>query len=211
MKYLFWNFVSQPCAPAALYPPLRYLILIYVSGSLNPRPIVLLEVSGKLKKKKSIPWHRESKPRPFGLLRSASSNYARWCIHVYTYVFVMWFFAYFLKCHFYPSFLISKNWEDTYAVTLLSACPLPHHISLLGNCSVIRSRIHITTDSQSSSSSLCLALLGAGDQMLHLFEWQLLPLWREDGSVICSAMKQVLFQVTLRLTVCRPVRLGVGL
>jgi hypothetical protein len=33
------------------------------------------------------------------------------------------------------------------------------------------------------------------------------PLWREDGSVICSAMTQV--QVTLR-PVCRPVRLGAG-
>jgi hypothetical protein len=35
------------------------------------------------------------------------------------------------------------------------------------------------------------------------------PLWREDGSVICSALTQVQFQVTLRQTVCRPVRLGV--
>jgi hypothetical protein len=30
------------------------------------------------------------------------------------------------------------------------------------------------------------------------------PLWREDGSVICSAMTHVQFQVTLRPTVCRP-------
>jgi hypothetical protein len=58
-----------------------------------------------------------------------------------------------------------------------------------------RSRSHITTDGQSVSSSWCLAPSGAGEQMLHLFEWQLLslfscraPLWREDGSVICSAM-----------------------
>jgi hypothetical protein len=36
------------------------------------------------------------------------------------------------------------------------------------------------------------------------------PLWREGGSVICSAMTQVPFQVTLRPTVCRPVRLGAG-
>jgi hypothetical protein len=36
------------------------------------------------------------------------------------------------------------------------------------------------------------------------------PLWWEDGSVICSAMRQIQFQVTLRPTVCRPVRLGTG-
>jgi hypothetical protein len=36
------------------------------------------------------------------------------------------------------------------------------------------------------------------------------PLWREDGSVICSAMTQDQFQVTLRPTVCRPDRLGAG-
>jgi hypothetical protein len=32
------------------------------------------------------------------------------------------------------------------------------------------SRSHITTDSQSASSSWCLAPFGASDQMLHLFE-----------------------------------------
>jgi hypothetical protein len=37
------------------------------------------------------------------------------------------------------------------------------------------------------------------------------PLWRDDGFVICSEMTQVQFQVTLRPTVCRPVRLGAGL
>jgi hypothetical protein len=36
------------------------------------------------------------------------------------------------------------------------------------------------------------------------------PLWREDGSIICSTMTQVQFQVTLRPTVCRPVRRGAG-
>jgi hypothetical protein len=36
------------------------------------------------------------------------------------------------------------------------------------------------------------------------------PLWREDGSVICSAMTQVQFQVILRPTVCQPVHLGAG-
>jgi hypothetical protein len=35
-------------------------------------------------------------------------------------------------------------------------------------------------------------------------------IWREDGAVICSAMTQAQFQVTLRPTVCRPVRLGTG-
>jgi hypothetical protein len=34
------------------------------------------------------------------------------------------------------------------------------------------------------------------------------PLWREDGSVICSAMTLVQFQVIMRPTVCRPVCLG---
>jgi hypothetical protein len=36
------------------------------------------------------------------------------------------------------------------------------------------------------------------------------PLWREDESVICSAMTQVQFQVKLRPTVCWPVRFGAG-
>jgi hypothetical protein len=36
------------------------------------------------------------------------------------------------------------------------------------------------------------------------------PLWWEDGSVICSAITQVQCNVTLRPTVCRPVRLGTG-
>jgi hypothetical protein len=36
------------------------------------------------------------------------------------------------------------------------------------------------------------------------------PLWWEDGSVICSAMTQVQFQVILRPTVSQPVRLGAG-
>jgi hypothetical protein len=77
-----------------------------------------------------------------------------------------------------------------------------------------RSRSHITTEGQSASSSWCLVPLGAGDQMLHLFEWQLLfyfscraPSRQRGRSVICSQMTQVQFQVTLRPTVCRPVRL----
>jgi hypothetical protein len=81
-----------------------------------------------------------------------------------------------------------------------------------------RSRSHIMTDGQSASSSWCLALFGAGDQMLHLF-WLTItlfifhvgrPLWREDWSVICSAMTQVQFQVKLQPTVCRPVRIDAG-
>jgi hypothetical protein len=36
------------------------------------------------------------------------------------------------------------------------------------------------------------------------------PLWREDGSVICSARKQVQLHFTLWPTVSRPVRLGVS-
>jgi hypothetical protein len=36
------------------------------------------------------------------------------------------------------------------------------------------------------------------------------PLWREDGSVICSAMTQVQLQVVLRPTICQPVCLGAG-
>jgi hypothetical protein len=34
------------------------------------------------------------------------------------------------------------------------------------------------------------------------------PLWREDGSVICSAMTQVQFHVIFQPTVCRSVCLG---
>jgi hypothetical protein len=60
----------------------------------------------------------------------------------------------------------------------------------------------IATDGQSASSFWCRAPFEAGDQILHFFEWQLLsfyffhvgrPLWREDGSVIFSAMVQVQF------------------
>jgi hypothetical protein len=77
---------------------------------------------------------------------------------------------------------------------------------------------YIATDGQSASSSWCRAPFAAGDQMLHFFEWQFLflffyvrcPLWREDGSVTCSAMTQVQFQVVLLLTVCRSVRLCAG-
>jgi hypothetical protein len=41
------------------------------------------------------------------------------------------------------------------------------HYRLMRMCS----RSHIATDGQSVRSSWCLAPLGAGDHMLHLFEW----------------------------------------
>jgi hypothetical protein len=40
-----------------------------------------------------------------------------------------------------------------------------------------RSRSHITTDGQSVSLSWCLAPFGEGEQMLHLFELQLVSLF----------------------------------
>jgi hypothetical protein len=85
------------------------------------------------------------------------------------------------------------------------------------NWSSSSSSIYIATDSQSASSSLCRAPFRAGDQISQFFEIQLLsfffhvgsPLWREDGSVICSAITQVQVQFILRPTVSRPVRLDV--
>jgi hypothetical protein len=79
-----------------------------------------------------------------------------------------------------------------------------------------RSRSHITNDSQSTSSSLvsCPFWSRYPDVTfiwvaIILFIFHVgLPLWREDGSVICSAMTQVQFQVTLLPRVCRPVHLG---
>jgi hypothetical protein len=57
---------------------------------------------------------------------------------------------------------------------------------------------------------------GTRDQFFPFSLWSFLdccgfvgvgrPLWREDGSVICSAMTQVECQVILRPTVCRPIR-----
>jgi hypothetical protein len=61
----------------------------------------------------------------------------------------------------------------------------------------VDSRSHITTDGQSAScSSWCLAPFGAYCIWITItffvfHVWR--PLWREDGSVICSAMTQVQF------------------
>jgi hypothetical protein len=61
---------------------------------------------------------------------------------------------------------------------------------------------------------------GTRDQFFPFSLWSFLdscgfvgvgrPLWREDGSVICSAMMQVQCQVILWPTVCQPVHLGAG-
>jgi hypothetical protein len=59
---------------------------------------------------------------------------------------------------------------------------------------------------------------GTRDQFFPFYLWLFLdsygfvdagrPLWRENGSVICSAMTQVQFEIILRPTVCRPVGLS---
>jgi hypothetical protein len=49
--------------------------------------------------------------------------------------------------------------------------------------------------------------ISLSDNYLVLFFHIGRPLWREDGSVISSIMTQIQFQVILRPTVCRPVRL----
>jgi hypothetical protein len=51
------------------------------------------------------------------------------------------------------------------------------YLLYLPNLSFPWSRSHITTDGQSARSSWCLAPFGVGDQMLYLFEWQLLSLF----------------------------------
>jgi hypothetical protein len=47
----------------------------------------------------------------------------------------------------------------------------------------ISSRSHITTDGQSATSSWCQASFGAGDQILLLFDWQLLYLFFMYGAL----------------------------
>jgi hypothetical protein len=44
-----WRWGCQPYAPVALYPPGRFLVLIYVRGWVDPRTIVWLEGLGQLK------------------------------------------------------------------------------------------------------------------------------------------------------------------
>jgi hypothetical protein len=79
-----------------------------------------------------------------------------------------------------------------------------------------KSQSYITPDSQLASPSWCQASIWDPRPICQKFFLDSCgfvdvgPLLREDGSVVCSAMTQVQFQVILRPTVCRPFRLGAG-
>jgi hypothetical protein len=64
-----WRQGCQPYAPAAFYPPGRFLALISVRGWFNPRDIVRPEGSGKLKN----PPHPGLEPATFQLVA--------WCLN----------------------------------------------------------------------------------------------------------------------------------
>jgi hypothetical protein len=60
-----WRWGCQPYAPAARYPPGRFLVVISVRSWVDPTDTVRLEGLRKLKK---IQWlHRDSNPQPSGL------------------------------------------------------------------------------------------------------------------------------------------------
>jgi hypothetical protein len=71
-----WRWGCEPYAPAALYRPGRFGVLISVRGSVYTRATVRLELLGTLK---NLMPHRESNPRASGLSHSASTNYATAC------------------------------------------------------------------------------------------------------------------------------------
>jgi hypothetical protein len=106
---------------------------------------------------------------------------------------------------------------DTWAVVRLTAYkfrPLIFCVFLKSQ----KSKLHY--DWQSASPPWCQAPIWDPRSVFPLLSfiifrqlrvcWLGRPLWRENGSVICSALTQVQFQVTLRPTVCRTVRLGAG-
>jgi hypothetical protein len=78
-----------------------------------------------------------------------------------------------------------------------------------------KSPSYITADSQSVSPSWCRAPIWTHNLSTFFLDSCGFgdvgrPPWREDESVICSAMTQVQLQVILWPAVCRPVRLAAG-